>query len=161
MSLGGEASIRFGISNNLMIQLKGWKDISNNLSIPRYGFSFSTLTVLNDTSDFRFGLFPTAAFVLSENDIEGGGGSIPLCLWYTKYYPITFYSAFGPAIGIRNITNDNNQWGWGLIFNLGTAIIIEDHLTVNLEISGIKQVNENNGYKSYFFSPSLNIGYLF
>ena len=161
MILGGEASIRYGLSNSVTAQIEGWKDISYSISEVRYGFSISALTVLNDSSDFRFGIFPTAAIVLAENDIEGGGGTIPFCLWYEKFYPLSFYTAFGPVIGIRDITNNNNEWGWGLIVNIGTTMTIEEHFTFNLELSAIKQVCEYDGYKSYFLCPSLNIGYIF
>jgi hypothetical protein len=161
MIVGGEASLRYGISNSVTAQIKGWKDISYSISEVRYGFSISAVTVLNDSSDFRFGIFPTAAIVLAENDIEGGGGTIPFCLWYSKFYPLSFYSAFGPVIGIRDLTNNNNEWGWGLIFNIGASMTIEDHFTFNLELATIKQVSEYDGYKSYFLCPSLNIGYIF
>lgn len=161
MVLGGEASLRFGISDRVTAQLKGWKDVSYSISEARYGFSISALTMLNDSSDIRFGIFPTGAFLLAENDIEGGGGTIPFCFWYSKFYPISFYAAFGPIIGIRNITEDNNQWGWGLLLNIGATVTIKKHFTFNLEISAIKQVSEYDGYKSYFLSPSLNVGYIF
>jgi hypothetical protein len=161
MIVGGEASLRYGISNSVTAQIKGWKDISHSISEIRYGFSISALTVLNGSSDFRFGIFPTAAIVLAENDIEGGGGTIPFCLWYSKFYPLSFYSAFGPVIGIRDLTNNKNEWGWGLIFNIGASMTIEDHFTFNLELAAIKQVSEYDGYKSYFLCPSLNIGYIF
>ncbi len=161
MVIGGEASIRYGISHNLSAQIKGWKDISNSFSEVRYGFSLSSIVTISRSSEFIYGIFPTAAFVLEENNIEGGGGSLPVCFWYTRLYPLSLYSAFGPAFGIRNITEGNNEWGWALILNVGAALTLEDHFTINVEFAGIKQVNELNGYKSYFFSPSLNIGYVF
>jgi hypothetical protein len=158
---GGEASIRFGLSNIVSAQIKGWKDISGSFSDARYGFSISSIVVLGQSSDFVFGTFPSAAIVLEESNIEGGGGSLPICFWYTKFYPLSFYSAFGPALGIRDISKKNNEWGWALILNVGAATTIKEHFTINFEVAGIKQVNEQNGYKSYFFSPSLNIGYVF
>jgi hypothetical protein len=75
--------------------------------------------------------------------------------------PLFIYAAAGPAIGLRDLREGKNQWGWGLIANIGFGILIKDSWTVNLEFAGIRQVSEFNQRTDYFFSPSLNAGYIF
>ncbi|HCY75757.1 MAG TPA: hypothetical protein DHV28_07530 [Ignavibacteriales bacterium] len=161
MAFGGEATIRYGFNNTISGQIKGWYDFSNNVEQKRWGLSTASIITFNDSSDFRFGVMPNLAMVLSDNSIEGGGGSLPFTFWLNKYNPFNIYFGFGPIVGFRDLTDEANQWGWGLILNTGISILLEERFTLNLEFSGIKQVNEYNGSNEYFLSPSLNIGYIF
>ncbi len=161
MAFGGEATLRYGFNNTISGQIKGWYDFSDNVEQKRWGLSTASIITFNDSSDFRFGVMPNIAMVLADNSIEGGGGSLPFTFWINKYNPFNMYFGFGPIVGIRDLTDEANQWGWGLILNSGISILLDNKCTINLEFSGIKQVNEYNGSKEYYFAPSLNIGYIF
>ncbi len=160
LAFGGEATFRYGFSNNYSMQFKSWYDLSNKMEEKRWGMSLGSIIVFNDSSNYRFGIMPNLAFAAFDNSIEGGGGYIPFIFWINNYDPINFYIAAGPVLGIRDITEENNEWGWGIILNVGSGIII-NNITLNIEFSGIKQVNEYSGKEDYFFSPSINLGYIF
>lgn len=161
MAFGGEATIRHAFAKSFSLQLESWFDFSNNVEDSRWGLSLASIIVFNDSSNYRFGLMPIVAAAFDNNSIEGGGCYIPIALWLNHLDPINFYAAVGPAVGIRDITEENNQWGWGIIMNAGCGILFDNNITLNLEFSFIKQVNEFNSRSDYFLSPSLNIGYIF
>jgi hypothetical protein len=104
---------------------------------------------------------PIFAAALAGNSLEGGGSYLPVTFWFNYLDPINFYAAFGPVVGIRDISDDNNQWGWGIILNAGCGILFSNNITVNLEFAFVNQVNEYKYNQDYFFAPSLNIGYIF
>jgi len=161
MAFGGETTIRYGFSNSYSMQIEGWYDFSNNVEDGRWGLSLAGIIVFNDSSNYRFGLMPIFAAAFADNSIEGGGCYIPLTMWFNHLDPVNFYTAVGPVVGIRDITDENNQWGWGIIMNAGCGILFNNNITLNLEFAFIKQVNEYSSIRDYFFSPSINIGYIF
>ena len=161
MAFGGETTIRYGFSNSYSMQIEGWYDFSNNVEDGRWGLSLAGIIVFNDSSNYRFGLMPIFAAAFADNSIEGGGCYIPITFWFNHLDPVNFYTAVGPVVGIRDITDENNQWGWGIIMNAGCGILFNNNITLNLEFAFIKQVNEYSSRRDYFFSPSINIGYIF
>lgn len=161
MAFGGETTVRYAFGNSYSMQMEGWYDFTNNADKGRWGLSLAGIFVLNDSSNYRFGLMPIFATVIADNSVEGGGCYIPVTLWINHLDPINFYAAAGPVIGIRDISDDNNQWGWGIIINAGCGFYFYDKITMNIEFSFIKQVNEYKNIQDYFLSPSINIGYIF
>jgi hypothetical protein len=159
-AIGGEATIRFALSDSFTLQAKGWLDFSNNVDFSRYGFSISNIIMLNDDkSSLRIGIMPTGALLFGSG-LEGGGGVLPICLWLPGYKSANFYVSLGPGFGLRT-TGDNSQWGWGILLNVGTSILISNHLTLNFEVSGILQKNEYENVSDFIISPSFNLGLLF
>ncbi|MGB5287421.1 MAG: hypothetical protein WBQ32_12305 [Ignavibacteriaceae bacterium] len=161
MAIGGETTIRYAFSNSYAMQIEGWYDFSSNVEDGRWGLSIASIIVFNDSSNYRFGLMPIFAAALADNSVEGGGCYIPATFWFNHIDPLNFYAAIGPVVGIRDISDEHNQWGWGIIINAGCGILFNDNITMNLEFACIKQVNEYRGRQDYFFSPSINIGYIF
>ncbi len=161
MAFGGEATLRYGFSNSYSMQIEGWYDFSSNVEESRWGLSLAGIIAFNDSSNYRFGLMPIFAAALADNSVEGGGCYIPVTFWFNQFDPINFYAAIGPVVGIRDITDENNQWGWGIILNAGCSILFSNNVTMNLEFAFIKQVNEYKNIQDYFLSPSINIGYIF
>lgn len=164
-AFGGEATLRFALSDYLSFQTKGWLDLSSNVDFTRYGFSVSTIILFNsDRSSYRIGIMPTGAFLLSSQGFggfEGGGAVLPICLWFPDYKELSFYVALGPGFGTRNYPVEDDQWGWGILLNVGTSISLSDHFTMNLEVSGIFQNNEYENLSDFIVAPSLNLGILF
>jgi hypothetical protein len=164
-AIGGEATIRFALSDYFSLQTKGWLDLSSNVDFTRYGFSISTLIMLNsDRSSYRIGIMPTGALLFSSSGfgaVEGGGGVLPICLWFPNYKDLSFYVALGPGFGTRNFPIEKNQWGWGILLNVGASIFLSDHFTMNLEVSGILQNNEYENLSDFIVAPSINLGILF
>ncbi len=161
LALCGEITFRYGFTDAFSMQLKGWHDYSDNVDEDRWGVSIGSIIMLNDSSNVRFGMMPNIALLYGNNTIEGGGGSLPFTIWLNQYNPLNLYFGIGPILGMRDITEGRNQWGWGILINSGIGLLINERLTINIEAAIIKQVNEYNGNKNDFFSPSLNIGYIF
>lgn len=163
-AIGGEATLRFALSDYFSLQTKGWLDLSGNVDFTRYGFSISSIIMFNsDRSSYRIGIMPTGALLLSSSGfgLEGGGGVLPICLWFPNYKELSFYIALGPGFGTRDFPVEDNRWGWGILLSAGTSILISNHLTMNLEVSGIVQNNEYENLSDFIVSPSLNLGLLF
>jgi len=159
-AIGGEATLRFALSDYFTLQAKGWLDLSANVDFSRYGFSISNIIMFNnDKSPLRIGIMPTGALLFGSG-LEGGGGALPICLWFPGYKSTNFYVSLGPGFGLRT-TGDNSQWGWGILLNVGTSILVSNHLTLNFEISGILQKNEYENVSDFIISPSFNLGLLF
>jgi hypothetical protein len=164
-AIGGEATIRFALSDYVALQTKGWLDLSGSVDFTRYGFSISSIIMFNsDRSSYRIGIMPTGALLFSTGScgaLEGGGGVLPICLWFPNYKELSFYVALGPGFGTRNFPMEDNQWGWGILLNVGTSIFLSDHFTMNLEVSGILQNNEYENLSDFIVAPTLNLGLLF
>ncbi len=164
-AIGGEATFRFALSDYFTLQAKGWLDFSSNVDFTRYGFSVSSIIMFNDDkSSYRLGIMPTGAFLFSTSGfsgLDGVGGVLPICLWFPKYEKINFYLSLGPGFGSRTFPVENDKWGWGILLNMGTSILISNHLTFNFEVSGILQKNEYESVSDFILSPSLNLGLLF
>jgi hypothetical protein len=161
LAIGSEATLRHAFSDRFSLQFETWIDLSNNVEQFRWGLSSAGIIALNDSSDYRIGIMPVGAICLDGQSIEGGGIFIPATLWINNLDPFFIYAATGPAIGLRDLSEGKNQWGWGIITNIGFGILINNEWTINLEFAGIRQASEFNHRTDDFFSPSLNVGYIF
>jgi len=160
-AFGGEATFRYAVCDHFSLQTKAWKDFSENVDASRSGISTSTIAMLNDSSATRYALISTAAFVFDREGLEGGGGGLRLGISFLKYNPVALYGAIGPAFGLRNLSHDNNEWGWGILGNFGISTFIVDRITVRFEAACIHQINKYDKRTDFLISPSINIGYLF
>ena len=93
--------------------------------------------------------------------MEGGGGAMRLAFGLPKYRFISPYIATSAGLGIRNIEGKNNEWGWGFVTNMGLSTKIYNYFTVNIELSYIKQVNEDEHLTNNIFVPNVNFGFQF
>jgi len=87
--------------------------------------------VFNDSSNYRFGLLRIFVAALAGNSVEGGGGYIPVTFWFNHLDPINFYAAIKPVVAIRDISDENKQWGWGIMLNAGCGISSKSNITLN------------------------------
>lgn len=157
---GREIILRYGVSDYFTLQFKGWKDYSSNVKGSRSGVAYSNLILLNsEEALFKIGFLPTGAFLFDDDGLGGGGGIFPVCIWLPAYKIIHPYFAIGPGIGIRDLTEGRRQWGWGVILNVGASLQITRHLSTNIEVARIKQVNVYENRTDYLFTPSFTAGY--
>lgn len=160
VALGHNFTIRYSPFDRFTLQVRGWKDRSHNLEEKRSGISYSNIILMNsENSIMRIGFIPTGAILFVDGNIEGGGGAAQLAFWLPSYRSINPYLALGAGFGIRDITDNKDQWGWGHVVNIGISTKIIRYFTMNLEATGIKQVNEYEKVTHYIFAPSFNIGF--
>lgn len=161
-AVGGETTIRLALSDRWTLQAKGWTDLSGRYIFNRSGFSVSSLIVLNkEKSLYRFGIMPTCAFLYLGKNHEGFGCALPLCLWFPEFMKNNIYIALGPGLSATEWPIEDREWGWGVLLNVGTSILIEENFTLNFEVSSILQRNEYESVTDFILSPSFNIGLLF
>jgi hypothetical protein len=157
-----ESTFRVGATDWLWLQIKGWWDVSGHTEEMRQGYSFSpTFTLKRDYHGFDFGLMPTGVLCMTSSDALGGGGTLSGCIWFPKIGALHLYSAIGGGYGIRDDDGVGDKWGWIATVNYGAAILIADHITLNLETSAIYQYNHYDEQTDRFFVPSLNMGVIF
>jgi hypothetical protein len=163
LDLGHEIFVRYGFGENFSFQEKVWADISEIENKWRGGISASGIFVLNDsTSKFRFGVMPTLAFLFDGKPVEGGGGAVPIILWFPRIETFHFYTAMGPAIGLRDaIGKKKPQWGWGIVTNVGFSAVPSSVMSINVEIVGILQVNEYDKIIHFIIAPGVKVGWNF
>ncbi|MEE9442731.1 MAG: hypothetical protein V3V99_08695 [candidate division Zixibacteria bacterium] len=160
-AFGGEATFRMALCDHYSLQFKGWKDLSENRRDDRFGFSFGTMAIVKNSPNYKLSISPTAALVFGDGSLEGGGAGMPFSFWFTKFNSVNLYASVNPVFGVRAQVREKREWGWGIITNIGTSILVKNHLTINLELSSVKQVNVYEDKRNNFLCPSVNIGYLF
>jgi len=157
---GAEFTVRIGATDWMTVQGKYWKDLSDNVRADRFGISVATILAHpRDLGGFRLGLMPTAVFLGDENEWLGGGGLLPLCVWFPSWSVIHPYGAVGAGFGIRD--DRNNKWGWLTIENYGWTLFFFKHFTVNAELSAVQAHDRYDKREDKFVVWSLNGGFLF
>jgi hypothetical protein len=151
-----DLALRISVTDWFTFQGKMWKDLSD-VNRARGGYSLAGLFILKrDYHGFDFGIMPTGVIVGARDQDLGGGGILPLCVWFPnigKAYP---YATIGYGYGAYDI---NGEDGWVIISNLGAAHKLTDHITLNLELSMIRAHNNFEELTDYFIVPSINIGF--
>lgn len=165
-AIGGEATFRFAFSNHFVLQAKGWKDFSNNVDANRGGFSISSIITLNShKSSYRIGIIPTLAYLHGGGGLgspSGMGAMLPVCLWFPKSKYASFYISLGPGFGAKyGFPIERNEWGWGILLNMGTSLIASKNISFNFEVSGIKQINKYDEMTDFIIAPSFNLSLIF
>jgi hypothetical protein len=157
-SLGVDGFVRFGASDRVSLQVKSWEALRNVDEHRRTGISAGALVRLgNNSADWAWGLMTQGGFVFAGGGTEGGGIAMSGVLWMPRFLFLRPYSAFGLAWGQRN----SEEWGWGLISNLGVNSIFLKHFTVNAEISPVYESNRYDRYRRLILSPSVGLSIQF
>lgn len=155
---GVEYLVRYSISERFALQFKYWEDRSQNVDVSRFGFSYANLIRLNEPGrNWVLMIMPTAGFVFADGNIEGGGGYFPFILMWSQIKQVQPYLAYGPAMGIRNISDNANQWGWGTLTTAGLSITYK-RLELNFETSSIIQIDKANDRTDRITLAGLSIG---
>lgn len=157
-----EGTIRVGVMDWMALQLKGWWDVSDNAGVNRSGYSLAIpLTVMRDYKGFDFGILPTGVMLYDESDCLGGGGTVSACVWFPEVGIVHGYSAVGWGYGVHDAYDVGEKWGWLVSGNIGAAVLLFDHLTINAELSAVRQYNNYDDRTDTFIVPSISIGGLF
>jgi hypothetical protein len=157
-----EGTFRVGATDWLWLQLKGWWDVSGHTREMRQGYAFSpTFTLKRDFHGFDFGLMPTIVLVMDSRNAQGGGFTISGCFWLPEVSVFHIYSACGAGYGFRDDEGVGDKWGWIITANLGVAILLVDHLTLNFEASALRQYNHYDEQTDRILVPTLNLGIIY
>jgi hypothetical protein len=157
-----EGTVRIGATDWMWLQFKGWWDVSGKIDELRQGYSFSpTFIILRDYHGLDLGIMPTGVLCMDSRYVLGGGGTLSTCIWWPKIGNIHFYSAFGGGYGVRDDDGVGEKWGYLLTANFGTAILLSNHITINIETIGIYQYNHYDRQTDVFIVPTLNVGFIY
>lgn len=164
---GQELLLRYGFSDHFTLQARYWGNFINwdwpeHSQRLRTGFAISSIILLNDPYDeWKFGLMPQLAFLFGGYDNDGRGGALSAAVWFPNtgiFYP---YIASGPAFGYATNDYDGNEYGYGWITNLGTAIRLSKYFDVNVEFTGALQYNKYDDVTNFIPAPGVSITYNF
>ena len=159
---GFEGTFRIAAFDWLSLQIKYWKDISDNDKVSRNGYAFSTIFIpKKDLYNFDIGIMPEAIFLYGDGSCLGGGGMLRLCTWAPNISIIHIYGSLGYGYGVHDAYDVGDKWGWLIVGNIGSSILLFDHITFNLELSAVKQYNNYEDLNDHFLIPSWNVGIKF
>jgi hypothetical protein len=171
-TLGGEAHIAYGFTDKLALQLKGWADIKNNNI--RTGYSLAGIRTLKETEKLRLILMPRVGIALSGNSIQGYGLELPFILQYDENANTALLVGLGGAFGFSQLDKVNKNagfssgiagyafkypYGYAALLHTGLTYRLTRQFRINLELSGIYQLNAFDDKSHYLLSPNLAIGY--
>ncbi len=165
--IGAGGLVRYGISDYVSIHGKGWTDIlSDAAGTGRGGVTAGLHVKLQDpNADWRLALAPSATILIDNSSfygswrIEGGGGAFTLTTWFPANGIFRPYAVIGPMIGVRDL--QDNEWGYGLIANLGSNFDLSDHFSINAELAGIIQRNQFDRITHGIIAPSIGLSVYF
>jgi hypothetical protein len=172
--LGGEGHIAYGFTNTFALQFKGWADLQINRQ--RSGFSLAGIKTVDVTDKSTLLFMPKVGGALSGNSIDGFGVELPVILQFKENANTSFFIGLGGAFGFRGfyklnkngafstgITGENNQYpfGFGALIHSGLIYKLTNNLRLNVELSGIYQLNTFDKQSHFLFAPSFSIGYVF
>jgi hypothetical protein len=171
-SLGGEAHIAYGFTDKFALQVKGWAAVTpNNV---RMGYSLAGIRTLKETEKLRLILMPRVGVALSGNSIEGYGLELPLILQYNENANTTLFVGLGGAFGFSQLEKMNKNagfasglagddfkypYGYAALLHTGLMYRLTRQFRINLELSGIYQLNTFDNQRHYLLSPNVGIGY--
>jgi hypothetical protein len=70
------------------------------------------------------------------------------------------YTALGAGYGLRDDDGVGDKWGWIATVNFGIAVLLAEHLTLNIEVSGIHQYNHYDEQTDNIMVPTFNVGFI-
>ncbi|MBM2814038.1 MAG: hypothetical protein HW421_800 [Ignavibacteria bacterium] len=153
-------SIQHSYSSRFCMQAKYWAEINSFKAGKDYnhGAALTSYILLNDTNAVnKFYLAPTIGMSLIENKIDMGTIGSWIAMQTQKYSVFEPYAALGIIYGNTNF--DRNEWGLGLIPNVGTNISIFNNLMLNIEISFPQLINSDFEFVRYYFCPTVGFSY--
>lgn len=161
MSFGFDGLLRYGLTDRVSLQAKGWRALKDLRGDSRSGFSLGSLVTLSaPSSTWQYGLIGQGGFVLWNSDIEGGGGSLSVVTWAPQFHSMKPYAGLGFIVGRRNSNSGNSdsfEWGWAITNNLGLNTTFSKHFGLNIELVTLYTKNEYDNYTKFLISPSLGL----
>ncbi len=170
-TLGGEAHIAYGFTDKFALQVKGWAAVRNDI---RMGYSLAGIQTLKETEKWRFILMPRVGIALYGNIIEGYGAELPLIWQYNENANTTLFVGLGGAFGFSQLDKINKNagfssgiagdafkypYGYAALLHTGLTYRLTRQFRINLELSGIYQLNTFDTQTHYLLSPNVGIGY--
>ncbi len=157
LSLG----LSYGIKDNIALKLRGWNDLLDEYQTIRHGYSFGFLI---DNSNEKQGwvFYPRIGMAFDENSVEGGGVGFNTMYKYNYNNLLGGYVGGGVLIGWRDIIKEENpQYGFGIMGNIGFNYKFYKSLTLNLELTPLYQINQYDETTNFIVSPHIGFSFDF
>lgn len=184
-TLGTTIELGYGFTDAFNLALSGWKAWiykrdsdgtftfkSGENAIATYaanrgGLALSSRISLNTNSEYNIVLYPRAALLLDENEINGYGFAIPIVVLKPFSKAVYSYAGVGIAYGIKKFGNESNSQGksvlphgYGIIGHIGIGWNIIDQLRLTGEVNPVYQLNSFDNTNNAVVVPSISVGYI-
>ncbi len=166
LSPAGAASVRAGLTGNLMLQAEGWVDLSPDRFWERGGYAFSALYTFGKGEGlFTYGIMPKYGFGLqssyfNENTTEVNGHAMALSvIAYLNKENLGVKPYFGitPIYGFRSWDNPGADNGYALAFQAGLNYEFNAWLNLNAELPLVYQYNNRDEIAYLIPAPMAGI----
>jgi hypothetical protein len=119
---------------------------------------------------------PKFGGALSGNSIDGFGMELPIILQFQENANTSMFVGLGGAFGFRGLYKLNKNggfstgvigedpqypFGFGALIHSGLVYKLSKNFRLNIEASGIYQLNIFDSQKHFLFAPNFSIGYVF
>ena len=158
---GNDILVRYGFSDRLSLGVKWWSSTSVfGRGFYNGGFLANGVYTLNDRDkDLVFGIIPTWSMLFTNDEVIAMGGSLQTAAWLPRIAIVRPYIASGPGVIVQNFRND--EWGYGLITNVGLTYDITKDFHVNGELSTVWGYRVSSKDIFTTIAPSISVSWNF
>jgi hypothetical protein len=165
VNIGGTALVRYGITDRFSLQSEAWTRSWKEYSPAGFSIEGVELLTKDPAANWRFAVIPRVAVLSTSTNLEGWGVSGTLAAWTPMFLGGHPYLALGALAGAADAHSGDNiyRFGFGGSANAGIAYDLNDHLSVNAEIStqGILIRDGGTYYSNGFWVNGIGLGYKF
>ncbi len=166
LSPAGAATARVGVTNNIMLQVEGWTDLSPDLFWERGGYAFSMLyTFGKEDGLFTYGLMPKYGFGLyassapdAGTQVNGHAMALALVAYLNKEnLGVKPYFGLTPIYGFRSWDDPGMDNGYAIALQAGLNYEFNAWLNLNVELPLVYQQNLRDDIAYLIPAPMVGI----
>lgn len=161
MASCGEFEATYGVSNDIAIEAKGWSQASEVMNGSyNGGIALSAIVMANSKdASLPIAVIPSASMLIDGRSISAMGAMVRGAVWLPSTGIFRPYIAAGPGLLVNNFKQDD--WGYGVLGNLGVSAKFSERFRSNLELMGtLQQYKKYNSWKAYA-APTFSVSWAF
>jgi hypothetical protein len=159
-SNGLNLGLSYGLTENTSLKLRGWNDMVKYPKNFRHGYSAGLMFDYTEKgSGWLF--YPRVGILFDDNTVDGGGISFNSLYKMQVNKTLSLYGGVGLVLGWRDISNEveKKEYGYGLLFNIGSSFDIYKGLGINFELNPVYQLNMYDEVNHFLVAPSIGFYY--
>lgn len=163
-SKGMNLGFAYGINDKISLKLRAWSDLKTYTDTFseafRHGYSAG---LMFDFTDDKGGwiFYPRVGILFDDNSVDGGGISFNSLYKMQVNKTLSLYGGVGLVLGWRDISSEveKKEYGYGLLFNIGSSFDIYKGLGINFELNPVYQLNMYDEVNHFLVAPSIGFYY--